>query len=115
MALRGKKTVLKNLAKSRILAEAATAAAVTQAAINVERKAKENTPVDSGTLRSSIKSEKTGTTSYEVSTNIEYAPHVEFGTRHMRAQPYMQPAIDEVAKDFPKLIKGGLAVKLRGL
>ena len=115
MVLRGKKNVLKNLAKSRILAEAATAAAVAQAAARVAREAKIFVPVDNGILQGSIKDEAISPMRYEVGSNEEYAPHVEFGTRHMRAQPYMQPAIDVVAKDFPKLIKGGLAVKLRGL
>lgn len=29
-----------------------------------------------------------------VGTNVEYAPHVEYGTKRTRAQPYLRPAID---------------------
>ncbi len=29
-----------------------------------------------------------------VGTNVEYAPYVEYGTRRMRAQPYLRPALD---------------------
>ena len=115
MALRGKKKVLKNLATARILAEAAADHASAEAAAKLARRAKEIVPVDNGVLKSSIVDGKRKTGVYEVSTNVEYAPHVEFGTLHMRAQPYMQPAIDETRKEFPDLIKGGLASRLRGL
>ena len=115
MALRGKKKVLKNLATARILAEAAADHASAEAAAKLARRAKINSPVDKGVLQGSIKDEKIRTGVYEVGTNVDYAPHVEFGTRHMRAQPYMQPAIDETRKEFPSLIRGGLASRLRGL
>ena len=117
MALRGKKKVLKNLVTARILGEAAADHASSEAAAKLARRAKINAPVakiNGGTLRASIKDEKIKTGVYEVSTNIEYAPYVEFGTSKMRAQPYMQPAIDETRKEFPDLIKGGLASRLRG-
>ena len=60
-------------------------------------------PVDTGRLRSSIgyktptKTEGDLTVSPRkneayVGTNVEYAGHVEFGTRRAAAQPYLRPA-----------------------
>lgn len=37
-------------------------------------------------------------------SNVEYAPHVEYGTKHMEAQPYLVPALqerkDDILRDF---------------
>lgn len=30
-----------------------------------------------------------------VGTNVEYAPYVEYGTKRMKAQPYLRPALDD--------------------
>ena len=115
MVLRGKKQVLKNLVTARILAEAAADHASAEAAAELAEIAKDEVPVRDGLLKSSIVDGKIKTGVYEVSTNVEYAPWVEFGTSKMRAQPYMQPAIDVMQKKFPSLIKGGLASRLGGL
>lgn len=29
-----------------------------------------------------------------IGTNVEYAPYVEYGTKRMKAQPYLRPAVD---------------------
>ena len=39
-----------------------------------------------------------------VSTNVEYAPYVEFGTRKMRAQPYLRPAVRIVKPKIDNLV-----------
>ena len=45
-----------------------------------------------------------------VGTNVEYAQHVEYGTRISRAKPYLRPAINENRKEcreiFSKYLKG---------
>lgn len=66
------------------------------AALMVESEAKKLCPVDTGRLRASITTEKIGKAAYAVGTNVEYAPYVEFGTRKMRAQPYLRPALERV-------------------
>lgn len=51
-----------------------------------------------GTLRSSLTWELTQAAeglSAKVGTNVEYAPFVELGTRYMKAQPYLVPALRE--------------------
>jgi HK97 gp10 family phage protein len=50
-------------------------------ALKIESGAKQRVPVDTGRLRSSIKTEKFGSIGRRVYTNVEYAPYVEFGTR----------------------------------
>jgi HK97 gp10 family phage protein len=74
------------------------------AGIMVQNRARQLAPVDTGRLRSSIVSKVTQSTgsaeAIEVGTNVEYAPYVEFGTRHMRAQPFLRPALAEVLTYF---------------
>lgn len=50
-----------------------------------------------GTLRSSLTWElvQESGLSAKVGTNVEYGPYVELGTRYMRAQPYLRPALAE--------------------
>ena len=48
-------------------------------AYKVERQAKELAPIDTGELRKSITTDGGGL-EYAVDSNLEYAPHVEFGT-----------------------------------
>mgnify|MGYP006163969183 CR=1 FL=1 len=53
-----------------------------RAAMDIARLAKQNAPVDKGTLKQSIKSERKGKT-VEVIAGANYAPYVEFGTGGM--------------------------------
>lgn len=67
----------------------------------IERMAKVKAPVDTGALKNSIFSAKAGNLTYKVTAPQHYAIHVEKGTRKMRAQPYLKPALDA---ERPKLI-----------
>ena len=71
------------------------------AGVMVQGTAKRLVPVDSGNLRGSINREVYADRA-EVGTNVEYAEHVEYGTRHMEAQPYLRPAIDENRRNLIK-------------
>lgn len=66
-------------------------------ALQVDRAAKHNCPVDTGRLRSSITNELgqdgQGLVA-TIGTNVEYAPYVELGTSKMAAQPYLLPALE---------------------
>lgn len=55
-------------------------------------------PVDTGRLRQSIGVRRIGDGHYRVGTNVSYAPFVEFGTRHTRAQPFLRPALEKVRR-----------------
>lgn len=66
-------------------------------ALQVERAAKQLCPVDTGRLRASInhrlEADGQGLVAI-IGSDVEYAPYVEFGTRYMRAQPYLRPALN---------------------
>lgn len=72
----------------------------------MQTKAQQNAPVDTGTLKRSIGIEVTdsGMTA-EVEPTAEYAPYVELGTRFMEAQPYLKPAFDDQKEKFKKDMK----------
>lgn len=103
---------------------------VSKAAMLVQGSAKNKTPVDSGALRQSIRTDKAkiqgGNVIATVSTNLEYAPYVEFGTglrgqstntntevkvnyrsdwSGNRAQPFLWPALRENQNNSIKIIR----------
>lgn len=69
---------------------------VNKGALIVQAQAKELSPEDTGRLKGSItvRPAKQGDINPEASvyTDVEYGPHQEFGTVHMKAQPFMRPA-----------------------
>lgn len=70
--------------------------AVTRACIRVQRSAKQLAPVDTGRLRASVQYEvgRDGRGIVgRIGTNVHYARYLEFGTRRMRAQPFLRPAL----------------------
>lgn len=103
---------------------------VSKAALLVQGSAKNKAPVDSGALRQSIRADKAknqgGNVIATVSTNLEYAPYVEFGTGSRgqstntntevkvnyrsdwsgnRAQPFLWPALRENRNNSIKIIR----------
>lgn len=71
-------------------------------------RAKDNVPVITGDLKNSIQytySDHIAT----VSTDVDYAPYVEYGTFTMAAEPYMRPAYqgsqDRIEKETKRLLK----------
>ena len=108
----------------------ALAAGVSKAAMLVQGSAKHKAPVDSGALRQSIRADKAKiqgeNVTDTVSTNLEYAPYVEFGTgsrgqstntntevevsyrsdwRGNKAQPFLWPALRENRNNSIKVIR----------
>lgn len=59
---------------------------------SVEMKAKQYAPVRTGHLRSMIYTVMYGDKVGAVVADTDYAGFVEYGTRFMRAQPYLRPA-----------------------
>ena len=74
--------------------------AVTKAAFDVEAQAKALAPVDTGALKSSIQAQPEGDLAARVDVGAEYGIYVEFGTRKMRAQPFLEPAAEQVKPSF---------------
>lgn len=67
--------------------------------LQVQRRAKQLAPVDTGRLRASIaeqlERDEQGLVE-RVGTDVDYAAHQEFGTVNMPAHPYLRPALDAV-------------------
>lgn len=83
----------------------------------VEGRAKRLAPVKTGTLRRSVTSRVVSPTRGQVGSNLEYAPYVEYGTRYMEAQPFLEPAIDDSKAEIESALKefgGGIWRKVAG-
>jgi hypothetical protein len=50
--------------------------------------------VDTGTLRGSMRVEKTGDLEYQVMDGVEYGVYLELGTARMAARPFVTPVIE---------------------
>ena len=72
---------------------------VKKSTLDVEANAKAFVPVDTGFLKNAIGSEVIGTSGV-VNVGAEYAIFVEYGTRFMSAQPYLNPAVEAVRPSF---------------
>lgn len=89
-------------ADRRLLADMQTAA------LNMEAEARRRVPVDTGNLRGSIDNDiRTGrnTITAMVGSDVPYSIHVEKGTKHMEAQPYVRPAIDSEIRDLMRRVR----------
>lgn len=72
--------------------------------LQAEGYAKLKCPVDTGRLRGSItESVEMEEKAVYVGSNVEYAPYVELGTRKMKAQPYIKPAVVDHADEYKKI------------
>lgn len=85
--------------------------AVSAQMILIEMKAM--TPVDTGRLRAS-ETVVASKGRYVVGpVAVPYAAYVEFGTRHMRAQPYVRPAVQKYLDELgPKAADVGVSMIL---
>ena len=71
--------------------------------------AKKLAPVDTGNLRNSIThTVDDGDLAAYIGTNVEYAPYQELGTIHMKAQPFLKPAVADHANEYRKIIENEL-------
>ena len=80
--------------------------------IKVEGDAKKNCPVLTGRLRGDITHEvknKIG----KVGTNVDYAPHVEYGTSKMQPQPYLYPALRDNMAYIKKKLGNSVVTSLK--
>lgn len=77
---------------------------VTKVAVAVQGYALSIVPQDTGTLGRSIQvTPNLGTgpkPEVRVTTDVFYAPFVEYGTKHMAAQPYLGPALSTVKAKY---------------
>ena len=71
--------------------------------------AKKLAPVDTGNLRNSITHtvDEDEPAAY-IGSNVEYASYVCLGTIHMKAQPFLKPAVADHANTYRKIIENEL-------
>lgn len=93
--------MVRTIASKGKQAQAATNRELDLSSKRIERTAKTKAPVDTGALKNTIFSAKAGNLTYKVTAPQHYAVFVENGTRRMRAQPFLRPALDA---ERPKLI-----------
>ena len=92
------------------------AQAVQEAGELVEREAKQNAPKRSGTLANSIKSEvnvEGNTVTASIGSDLDYAPHVEYGTRDTVAQPFLEPALDVNTNEIVERLQEAVARSIK--
>ena len=79
---------------------------VQQNGSELQSKAQNYAPVDTGTLKLSIGLNITdGGLTAKSEATAEYAPYQEWGTRYMEAQPYMKPAFNDQKHQFKSDMK----------
>lgn len=75
----------------------------------VEGEAKDRCTVDTGNLRASIDHRvNSDNDSVSIGTNVEYAIFVEKGTRFMRDQPFLTPAVEENKDKIERIVEEGM-------
>ena len=95
------RVVRNDLPRASDAIHAAVVEQVKRTTLDVEKRAKEVVPVDTGTLRRSIHSVfEDGGLRGIVGPSVDYGEPVEYGTRHMAARPYMRPAAALVLPRF---------------
>ena len=71
--------------------------------LTAEKYAKLTVPVDTGNLKNRITHEVVDDAVY-IGSNVEYAPHVEYGTIHQKAQPFLRPAATEHPNTYRQIV-----------
>jgi len=71
---------------------------------------------DTGFLANNIMFEvESGGLSGRVERRAAYSTHLEFGTKNMRARPFMQPALEEHKKKITAMVRDELKKAIKGL
>jgi HK97 gp10 family phage protein len=94
-----------------LVSAAALREGLAAAAHLVEGRAKIKAPVDTGFLRNSIGVVSVTSREAVIGVGAEYGVYQEMGTRFMRAQPFMRPALENNREAIAGLIRDAL---LRG-
>lgn len=81
---------------------------ITEACLLVEGQAKALAPVDTGLLRDSITHKveaRDGELVGVVGTHVEYAPHIEYGTKNINAQAFLLPSFRENKGNIERILE----------
>jgi len=97
--IKGLKQFQKALGQYPDIAGKYFAEAIKIAVFQLERGIKRRTPVDTGMLRATIY-HSMSTTEGRVYPTREYAPYVHYGTRHQKAQPFLEWGISDADREI---------------
>lgn len=86
---------------------AAIARGLEAVGLQAEGHAVQKCPVDTGRLRNSITHMRVNDDVY-IGTNVEYAPHVEYGTSRQKPQPFLRPAAEGHASEYRAILEAML-------
>jgi len=117
----GHQQLLLELAEIQSHLDPKTVEGLEEVADKIKEDAKELCPVDTGSLRKSIRKEKELTSLYpftytvgiaaggqvknpKTGREVDYAAHVEFGTSRMPPQPFMGPAIEKNKEEVRRIL-----------
>lgn len=78
--------------------------AVRKVAADVQARAQQVVPVDTGATKNSIRAKAVDELTSEVVVGTHYAAYLEFGTHKMPARPYLRPAVEAVRPAFEAAI-----------
>jgi len=104
---RGLDAILRNVGKNK-------AAALNEIGARTTARAKELAAVDTGEMRDKINYVVDGNTLL-IKADADHSSFVEFGTYKMAAQPFMLPAVREVERQLPSIMRQVAGGGLRGV
>lgn len=111
--LKGKGKLAKRLKEADEETVAAVRSAVAEAAKAIRDEAQERAPRDSGALRESITiTTSDGGLNARVQVGEYYGVMIEYGTKSMRAQPFLTPAAEAERKKFPNRLDAEIKRRL---
>jgi HK97 gp10 family phage protein len=76
------------------------------AALEVESRAKQRAPVDTGALKNSLRATEREKLLWQVADGVEYGIFQELGTSRMPAHPFLVPALESIRDWFIEKTKG---------
>lgn len=79
------------------------------AALVIQRRATELAPVRTGTLRRSIFTAELEPLVMAIGPGVNYGEFVELGTKYMKAQPYLFPALDQSMEQINTILADAAA------
>lgn len=82
---------------------------VAKTALDLSAQMKVRAAVDTGFMRGSIQAKRVSASHWRVTVGAEYGIYVEMGTRHTRAQPFVQPSVAAIAPVFRSAMKKAVA------
>jgi len=116
--VRGISTVVRNLERMSKDIETGARKARLRAAMEIEREAVAEVPVDTGRLKGSISTREVGDimqvgSGVKAGSEVEYAHKVEFGGPHQAAHPFLTPAVELIRAKYPDMIISDVEAEIK--